>query len=136
MVRTARAIVVMIAFSFLTLLALAPAPASGSVHAPATASSSVSPAVSPSMSPVIAPGGAPDRDCYSSPNPVTWPVARSTDRNRLRRAGADTRSDPAPATLGLSTTTMTDAPVDRARGGRLVDLRALSAPCVLRVIRS
>lgn len=135
MVRTARAIVVMVALCFLTLLALAPAPASGSVHAPGAASPSMASSSSPSIAlPVL--GTAPDRDCYSSPNPVARPVARPTDRNRLRRAGADTRSDPAPAALALSTATMTDVPVDRAPGGRLVDLRALSAPCVLRVIRS
>lgn len=179
MARTAKTIMMVIAFSLLTLLALAPGPGPVVHPSSATGASSVSPpadtavlsdsavlsasAVLSDTVPVGTGSAATGTDasgavgtaavgtaavgttavatgeCVSSPGAAMRPSVRPADRHRSRRAGPGAGAphvDVAPAVLEARPAAGTPAPAGRAGGGRLLDLRALSGPAMLRVIRS
>lgn len=141
----AKGIVMMIALSFLTALVLAPTPHVGPGDALSISGGPSAAAVSPLEGYLTArtperepsePTAAPVGDCEESSGSSVWPTARFTERTRPHRAGAgDTWSGQVPIVLAV-TVVDSRAGAGLAEVGRLVDLRALSAPCVLRVIRS
>jgi hypothetical protein len=133
--------------SFLTLLALAPTPVGDRTPAGARAAVESSTAVLIGLQPRLAvsdPSGpftAAAGDCDSSPSPAAWPSARFTDRGRSRRGSSggvagEARADLSPVVAVSSPTSVDAVAVDLAGTGRQLDLRALSDPHVLRVIRS
>lgn len=142
--RTARTIIGLVVFCFLTLVV---GPTPGPAHLPSAGDASpvvvtvtgtgntavLLAAVTSAVPDTLAPG-----ECYSSPGSPMWPSARFADRNRSRRAGSatgDVLADPVEAVVAQATA---PAPARAAQvhGGRLVDLRALCGPHVLRVVRS
>lgn len=138
MTRAVKAIIMSVGLSFLALLALAPAPVAD--HPTAAVAS-----VAAVGSPVAGPSAAGSRDRYSPPSAMGWPSVRFADRNRSRRGASgdvfgdlhgDVHVNLTPVVSASSDPCPAAVPIDGPRAGRLPDLRALSGPRVLRVVRS
>lgn len=149
MARAVKTIIMMVVVAFLGLPAFAPT----AEHEPAAAdhqraaadhpaAAGIGTAVLPPrlLAPVAGSEGAGAGDCYRSPSPVTWPAARFADRQRSRRGPVGMVTGALSAlvrTFPVSAAGCSEAAsAGRAGTTRMVDLRALSDPQVLRVIRS
>lgn len=126
--RTAKVIVLLIAFALLALLTATPA----ADFPPGTPQDLPAASTAAAQEPSGGTGSVSER----SPGDTSWPSARIFDRSRLRRAvpgGTVAQPNVRPPLVPVAEVAHDDTGPDDA--GRLVDRRALAAPGVLRVFR-